>query len=108
MDELEADHLRRQIREMRQSNARWKALALISLCVLALLILAGGATLLIGGLVMDQRRAREAERDARRQAEQARMEAEQARDAEMAARMRAEEAAHQAKETGKAAQSNKR
>jgi hypothetical protein len=42
---------------------------------------------------MEAMRAREAEMEAREQAEEARMQAERARDAEMAARMRAEEAA---------------
>lgn len=100
MDELEADYLRQQIQELRQAKGRWKALALIALSVLALLILAGGATLLTGGLLMGRRMqmeelraARNAEMEARQQAEDARMEAERARDAEMAARMRAEEAA---------------
>jgi hypothetical protein len=107
MDEPEADYLRQQIHELQQANARWKALALISLCVLAFLVLLGGATLLTGGLVMGQRRAREAEMDARRQADEARMQAEQARDAEMAARRRGEEAGRQAKETRRAAEPNK-
>jgi hypothetical protein len=107
MDEQEADYLRQQIQELRQSNARWRGLALISVCVLAFLILLGGATLLTGGLVIGQRRAREAEMDARRQAEEARMQAEQARDAEMAARRPAEDAARQEKEPGKPAQTSK-
>jgi hypothetical protein len=99
MDEPEADYLRRQIQELRQAKGRWQALAVLSLSVLALLILAGGATLLTGGLFMGRQlrgeamRAREAEMAAREQAEQARMQAERARDAEMTARMRAEEAA---------------
>jgi hypothetical protein len=42
---------------------------------------------------MEAMRAREAEMEAREQAEEARMQAERARDAEMAARMRADEAA---------------
>jgi hypothetical protein len=113
MDELEADYLRQQIQELRQANRRWKALAIISLSVLALLFLAGGATLLTGGLLMTQRmrmdamRARDAEMEAREQAEQARMQAERAREAEMEARMRAEEAARQAKEGGKPAEPGK-
>jgi hypothetical protein len=99
MDEPEADYLRRQIHELRQAKGRWRALAIISLSVLALLLLAGGATLLTGGLLMGRQlreqamRARQAEMEAREQAEQARMQAERARDAERAARMRAEEAA---------------
>ena len=109
MDKPEADYLRRQIQELRQSKARWQALAIISLSVLALLILAGGATLLTGGLLMTQRmreeamRARDAEMEAREQAEQARRQAEQARDAEMEARMRAEDAARQARDREKGA-----
>ena len=51
MDEPEADYLRQQIQELRQAKARWKALAIISLSVLALLLLVGGATLLTGGLL---------------------------------------------------------
>ena len=99
MDEQEADYLRRQIQELRQAKGRWQALAIVCLSALALLILAGGATLLTQGLVMGRRmqmeamRAREAEMEAREQAEEARMQAERARDAEMAARMRADEAA---------------
>jgi hypothetical protein len=98
MDEPEADYLRQQIQELRRAKARWQALAIISLSVLALLILAGGATLM-GGLLMTQRigmqaeRAREAEREARRQAEDA--------------RMQAERAARQAQEAGKAAEPGK-
>jgi hypothetical protein len=113
MDEAEADYLRQQIHELWQANRRWKALAIISLSVLALLILAGGATLLTGGLLMGRRmqmeamRARDAEMEAREQAEQARMQAERAREAEMGARMRAEEAARQAKEGGKPAEPGK-
>ena len=135
MDKPEADYLRRQIQELRQSKARWQALAIISLSVLALLVLAGGATLLTGGLLMTQRmreeamrardaemearmqaedarlqaeRARDAEMEARRQAEEARRQAERARDAEMEARRRAEEAARQAREAGKGAEPGKR
>jgi hypothetical protein len=114
MDEPEADYLRRQIQELRDAKARWKALALIALSVLALLILAGGATLLTGGLLMTQRmreeamRARDAELEAREQAEQARMQAQRAGDAELEARMRAEETARQALEAGKAAEPGKR
>ena len=114
MDEQEADYLRRQIQELRQSKARWQALAIIALSVLALLVLAGGATLLTGGLLMTQRmreeamRARDAEMEAREQAEQARRQAEQARDAEMEARMRAEDAARQAREPGKGGEAGKR
>ncbi len=99
MDEQEADYLRQQIQELRQANARWRGLALISLCVLAFLILLGGATLLTGGLVMGRRmemeamRAREAEMEAREQTEEARRQAEQAREA--TARRRAEEATRQ-------------
>lgn len=91
MDEPEADYLRRQIQELRQAKGRWQALALISLSVLALLILAGGATLLTGGLLLGQR-----------------MQAEWAQEAEREVRIRAEEAAHQAKETGKAAEPGNR
>jgi hypothetical protein len=106
VDENEADYLRRQILELRQARGRWQALALISLSVLALLILAGGATLLTGGLLMGQRtrmadlRALEAEMVAREEAERARA-------AELEARMRAEEAVRQAKEAGKAAEPGK-
>jgi hypothetical protein len=98
MDEHEADYLRQQIHELRQAKGRWQALAIVSLSVLALLILAGGATLWTGGLLMSRQlreeamRARDAEMAAREQAEQARMQAERARDAERAAQMRAEEA----------------
>jgi transposase len=101
MDEPEADYLRQQIQELRQATARWQALALIALSVPALLILAGGATLLTGGLLMAQRmreeamRARDAEMEARMQAERE-------------ARMRADEAARQAREAGKAAEPCKR
>ena len=98
MDEPEADYLRRQMQELRQAKGRWQALALISLSVLALLILAGGATLLTGGLLLGQRMRRE-EMVARDQAERLR--------AELEARMRAEEAVRQAKETGKAAEPGK-
>ena len=114
MDKPEADYLRRQIQELRQSKARWQALAIISLSVLALLVLAGGATLLTGGLLMTQRmreeamRARDAEMEAWRQAEDARLQAERARDAEMEARRRADEAALQAREAGKGAEPGKR
>jgi hypothetical protein len=113
MDENEADYLRQQIRELRQANRRWKALAMLSLSILALLVLAGGATLLTGGMLAGRRmreeamRAREAEMMAREEAEQARMQAERARDAEVAARMRAEEAARKAKEAGKAVEPGK-
>jgi hypothetical protein len=113
MDELEADYLRQQIHELRQAKGRWKALAIISLSVLALLMLAAGATLLTGGLLTGRRmqmeaiRARDAEMEARREAEDARMQAERARDAEMAARLRAEKAARQAEEAGKAAEPGK-
>jgi hypothetical protein len=75
-------------------------LAIVSLSVLALLILAGGATMWTGGLVRGRQlreeaiNARKAELEAEVQAEQARMQAEQARDTERAARMRAEEAIH--------------
>ena len=114
MDKPEADYLRRQIQELRQSKARWQALAIISLSVLALLVLAGGATQLTGGLLLTQRmreeamRARDAEMEAREQAEQARRQAEQARDAEMEARRRADEAALRAREPGKDAEPGKR
>ena len=91
MDENEADYLRQQIRELRRSNTRWKAVALISLTTLALLVLAGGGTLLTGGMFMAAERARAAEMEARMQAEEARMQAERAIQAEREARMRAEE-----------------
>ena len=67
-----------------------------------------------GGLVMGRRmqmeamRARDAEMEARRQAEDARLQAERARDAEMEARRRADEAALQAREAGKGAEPGKR
>jgi hypothetical protein len=99
MDEPEADYLRQQIQELRQAKGRWRTVAILSLSVLAVLILAGGATVLTGGLLMGRQmrdeaiRARQAEMEAREQAEQARRQAERARDAERAARMRAEEAA---------------
>ena len=86
-----------------------KALALISLRALALLILAGGVTLLREGVLMGQRmreeamQARKAEMEAREQAEEARTQAERAMQAEREARMRAEDAARQAREAGKAA-----
>jgi hypothetical protein len=48
MDESEADYIRQQLQELRQTNRRWKILA-IFLGVLALLLLVGGASLLIGG-----------------------------------------------------------
>ncbi len=113
MDEAEADYLRQQVRELRQANRRWKALAIFSASVLALLVLAGGATLLTGGLLMGRRmqmeamRARDAEMEARMQAEDARMQAERAMQAEQDARMRAEEAARQAREAGKGAEAGK-
>ena len=47
MDDDEADYLRQQIQELRRANHRWKALAILSLSVLALLVMAwlhwGGA-----------------------------------------------------------------
>jgi hypothetical protein len=105
MDQAEADYLRQQIRELHQANRRWKGLAVITLCVLALFVFAGGATLFTGGMVMGRQmreealRAREAEMVARDQAEQARMVAEQARvqaeqalEAERRAQLRAREA----------------
>src|SRR3989442_912518 len=97
MDEHEADYLRQQIRELRRWNTCWKAVALISLTTLALLVLAGGGTLLTGRMLMGERmrmedvRARAAEMEARMQAEEARMQAERAMQAEREARMRAEE-----------------
>jgi hypothetical protein len=97
MDEPEADYLRQQIRELRRSNTRWKAVALISLTILALLVLAGGGTMLTGRMLMAPRMRMEAERDraaameARMQAEEARMQAERVMQAEREARMRAEE-----------------
>ena len=114
MDEQEADYLRRQIQELRQAKGRWQALAIVCLSALALLILAGGATLLTGGLLMGRRmqmeamRARDAEMEARMQAEDARLQAERARDAEMEARRRADEAALRAREPGKDAEPGKR
>ena len=93
MDEQEADYLRRQIQELRQAKGRWQALAIVCLSALALLILAGGATLLTGGLLMTQRMREEAMR---------------ARDAEMEARRRADEAALQAREAGKGGEAGKR
>jgi hypothetical protein len=114
MDEPEADYLRQQIQELRQANRRWKALAIMSVSVLALLVLAGGATLLTGGFLMGQRmreeamQARKAEMEAREQAEEARMQAERAMQAERDARMRAEDAARQAREAGKAVEPGKR
>jgi hypothetical protein len=48
MDENEADYIRQQMQELRQSNRRWKVLA-IFLGVLTVLLLVGGATLLTGG-----------------------------------------------------------
>jgi hypothetical protein len=113
MDEPEADYLQQQIRELRRSNTVWKAVALISLTILALLVLAGGGTLLTGGMLMGQRmrmeaeRARAAEMEARMQAEEARMQAERAIQAEREARMRAEENARQ-KEVEKGAEPGKR
>jgi hypothetical protein len=107
MDEPEAGYLRQQIQELRQAKARWQALALIALSVLGLLILAGGATLLAGGLLMGQRvreeamRAREAEMEARN-------EAERAMQAEREARMRADEAARQVRDAEQAAEPGKR
>src|SRR5262245_38195513 len=95
MDEPEADYLRQQIREFRRSNTRWKAVALVSLATLALLVLAGGGTLLTGGMFMAAERARAAEMEARMQAEEARMQAERAMQAEREARMRAEDDARQ-------------
>jgi hypothetical protein len=55
MDELEADYLRRQIQELRQANRRWRAVAMLSLSVLALLMVAGGATVLTGRLIVTER-----------------------------------------------------
>jgi hypothetical protein len=92
MDEHEADYLRQQIHELRQAKGRWQALAIISLSVLALLILAGGATVWTGGLLRS-RQLREEAINARKAELEAQMQAEQARDAERAARMRAAEAA---------------
>jgi hypothetical protein len=97
MDEHETDYLRQQIRELQRTNTRWKAVALISLTTLALLVLAGGGTLLTGRMLMDPRMRMEAERDraaameARMQAEEARMQADRAMQAEREARMRVEE-----------------
>lgn len=102
MDAQEADYLRQQIQELRQANRRWKALAVISLSALALLVLAGGATLM-GGLLMGQRMQMQALRAA-----EAELEAERARQAEQEARLRAEDAARQAQEAGKGAEPGKR
>ena len=107
MDEPEAAYLRQQIQELRRAKARWQALAITSLSVLALLILAGGTILLTGGLVMGRRMQMEAMR-ARDAEMEARMQAERAREAEVEARMRADEAARQAHEPGKVAEPGKR
>jgi hypothetical protein len=107
MDDNEAEYLRQQNRELRQANRRWKVLALLSWSVLAILLLVGGGTVLTGGFLLTERmrveemRAREAEMEARDQAEQARQ-------AEMEARKQAEENARQAKEAEKRAGPDKR
>jgi hypothetical protein len=113
MDDDEAAYLRQQIQELRQANRRWKALAFISLCVLALFVLAGGAALLTGGMLAGQRmredamRARAAEMMAREEAEQARRQAERAMQQERQARMQGEDAARQAREAAKGAEPDK-
>jgi hypothetical protein len=99
MDEQERDYLRQQIRELQQANSRWKALAIICVSILAFVFVAGGATVLSGGMLMSRRmhmealRARDAEMEARMEAEEAQMQADRARQAEMEARMQAAEAA---------------
>jgi len=49
MDEPEADDLRQQFQELRQAKARWQALAIISLSVLALLLTGGRGHPVDGG-----------------------------------------------------------
>jgi hypothetical protein len=80
MDEYEAEHLRQRNRELEQSRGRWRAVAIFSLVLLGLFMVAGAGTILTAGTLMA------------RQAREARMMEMMARDAEMRARQQAEEA----------------
>lgn len=79
MDEREAEYLRQYIRDLEQSNRRWKA-ATFSLLVLLTLLMIPGALVFIG---LSGRQARLQAEQAHREAERA---AQQARQAEQAAR----------------------
>jgi hypothetical protein len=102
MDEQEAGYLRQQLQELQRSNHRWKAVALLALSVLAVLVLAGGGSILTGGLLLSQRARQESMR-----ALEAELQAEVAREAEMEARKRAEEAVRQFQEAAKPANPGK-
>ncbi len=78
MDEQEAEYLRQHIRDLERSRGRWRAIALGSLIAMALFLAIGGGTTITLGLATRQRmreealRAREAEMEAKMQAERAR------------------------------------
>ncbi len=79
VDEQERDYLRQQIRQLEQSNRRWKLVAITLAATLVIFVIVGAVSSL--PVVQLQREAM--------------MQLEQARAAEEAARLQAEQAAHQ-------------
>jgi hypothetical protein len=93
MDEREADYLRQLIRELERAKNRWKAATLVLIAALVLFLVLGTGTTLLYGLFVgrtEAMRARDAEMQARQQAEEAEM---RARQAEMQAQAALEQGA---------------
>lgn len=104
MDEPLVDELRHRLQILEQEKRRWKLIGIVALSAFVLLLVGGGVVVL--GTVSlsavqlreEQRRALEAETEARMQAERARMEAERAR---QEAQRAAEDAARRQPEKGR-------
>jgi hypothetical protein len=87
MDEREADHLRRCIRELERANRRWKAVAVCLAGVLAVVLFVGSGTFVGLGLWSNRRMAAETEQlEAERARQEAESQAQRAREAELRAR----------------------
>src|SRR5437016_2728088 len=82
MDENERNHLLQRIRELEQSNRRWKVVTVFILVAVSLFAVVSGGTMLL----TTRTAALRAEEEARRQAEEVRRQAEQARALEMQVR----------------------
>jgi hypothetical protein len=64
VDDHEAEHLRRENRELRRSRARWRGLALVACGVVVALAVAGGVAGVMLGKTWGDRQREEAERRA--------------------------------------------
>jgi hypothetical protein len=92
MDEQERDYLRQRIRQLEQSNRRWKIATITLAAALAIFLMVGAASSFLFGIgrlqqtrmMAEMERARAAEAEARLQVKQARA-AQMLRQAEAAA-----------------------